>query len=179
MEYNPINIEKPEVSNTSSQTIIIIILSLLLLFSFLGINIFYIIGQGIDNLSHVLNPAMGKISDSTGTLLNITSDAVTNAAKTGLDITNASVQNIGNLLKTADDHLPQQYSEPSPAPSESPIHKPIGSQKSGWCLVGEFQEKRGCIAVTDQDKCLSGQIFPDQATCLKPNINALQTPNVY
>ena len=54
--------------------------------------------------------------------------------------------------------------------SENPIQKPISSGKSGWCLVGEYANKRGCIEVSETDKCMSGQVFPNQKMCLNPNI---------
>jgi len=41
-----------------------------------------------------------------------------------------------------------------------------------WCLVGEFNKKRGCVPVADETKCLSGQVFPNQAMCLNPTLTA-------
>lgn len=64
--------------------------------------------------------------------------------------------------------------EPSPDRSENKIQKPITSDKWNWCLVGEYQNKRGCIEITDTDKCMSGQVFPSQTMCLNPT----WTPNV-
>jgi hypothetical protein len=49
--------------------------------------------------------------------------------------------------------------------TENPIQKPIGAGKAGWCLVGEFQGKRGCALVDDRDRCTSGQIFATQQLC--------------
>ena len=163
----------PSSSGISTETIIIIILSTILLLSFLGTNVLTIFGDALDKLKVILNPAINQMSDSTGKLINTTSNVATNVAKTSLDITNASLHDVGDLLQNK-----HQVKDAEPSLSESPIQKNISASKSGWCLVGEYQEKRGCIAVTDQDKCLSGQIFPDQATCLQPNISALQTANM-
>ena len=58
--------------------------------------------------------------------------------------------------------------QPEPDTSVDPIQKPITSNKINWCLVGEYQGKRGCIEVDDTSKCMSGQVFPTQATCLNP-----------
>jgi len=63
---------------------------------------------------------------------------------------------------------PEMPIEPSPDSSENAIQKPISSEKWNWCLVGEYQNKRGCIEITDSDKCFSGQIFPSQKMCLNP-----------
>ena len=57
--------------------------------------------------------------------------------------------------------------EPSPDTTKNPIQNPISSKK-GWCLVGEYQGKRGCIEIGEYDKCLSGQVFPEEKLCLNP-----------
>jgi hypothetical protein len=56
-----------------------------------------------------------------------------------------------------------------------PIQNPVSSAKKSWCLVGEYQGRRGCIEITDQDKCISGQVFPEQKMCLNPTLS--QNPN--
>jgi hypothetical protein len=53
-----------------------------------------------------------------------------------------------------------------PSTTENPIQKPVSSSKSNWCLIGEYQGKRTCIEVKDYDKCVSGQLFPNQNDCL-------------
>ena len=74
-----------------------------------------------------------------------------------------------SLEETVQKNVPKT-SEPNPDHSSNPIQKPISADKSSWCLVGEYQNKRGCVAVTESDKCLSGQIFPNQAMCLNPTL---------
>lgn len=58
-----------------------------------------------------------------------------------------------------------------PDSTTNPIQNPIASSKVSWCLVGEYQSTRGCISVDDDSKCMSGQIFPDQQTCLNPTLS--------
>jgi len=53
-----------------------------------------------------------------------------------------------------------------PTESVSKIQNPISSNKISWCFTGEYQGKRGCVDVSDQSKCLSGQVFPSQQACL-------------
>jgi hypothetical protein len=166
-----------------------------LLLILVGINIFTILGNSVNNLANVFGPFiqnfMKALGYSTGTVINATSDTVSDVAKTSIDIAEGSVQNIGNLLisasgdsgnnngssaKSLEETVQQKNTptpktpEPTPDNSTNPIQKPISSDKSNWCLVGEFQNKRGCVAVTESDKCLSGQIFPNQAMCLNPTI---------
>jgi hypothetical protein len=58
--------------------------------------------------------------------------------------------------------------QPQPDTTTNPIQKPISSGKTNWCLVGEYQGRRGCIQISEQHKCLSGQIFPNQQMCMNP-----------
>jgi len=66
--------------------------------------------------------------------------------------------------------------EPKPDSGASSIQKSPSSKKSNWCLVGEYEGKRGCIEVGDQDKCMSGQVFPSQKMCLNPNFTKNPKP---
>ena len=115
----------------------------------------------------------------------------TDVATTGVEIAGGSVQSIGKLLidaskkgvapdakkslnssfdLSADDLDKPKRSldlEPSPDTTKNPIQNPISSKK-GWCLVGEYQGKRGCIEIGEYDKCLSGQVFPEEKLCLNP-----------
>ena len=181
------------------KTILILFLFAFLLLILLGINIFTILGNSVNNLSDVLGPFiknfMKALGYSTGTVINTSADTVSDVAKTSIDIAEGSVQNIGNLLisasgetqtpgastpappappaksleETVQKNTPKT-SEPNPDNSSNPIQKPISADKSSWCLVGEYQNKRGCVPVTESDKCLSGQIFPNQAMCLNPTL---------
>ena len=73
---------------------------------------------------------------------------------------------------------PSGPKEPQPDKTDNPIQKPISSGKSNWCLVGEYQGKRGCIAISDSDRCMSGQVFPSQQACLNPTFSQNVLPNM-
>jgi hypothetical protein len=187
---------KPTFSESSSSTmfsnnnIIIIILVVLLIFSFLGINILAILGNIFQNFVQIFGPMVSQILSifgyTTGTVLNKTADVVSDTAKAGIDIAEGSIQSVGNILRDASNpnvNENTKYSldnalnnsnvssgEPNADSSENPIQKPISSGKQSWCLVGEYQGKRGCIEVNEHDRCLSGQVFPSQKMCLNPNL---------
>jgi hypothetical protein len=161
------------------KTILIFLLLFFLILTFIGINLFTILGNSLQDLSNVLSPFFINFTKafgySTGTVINTSADTVSNVAKTGIDIVDGSAKDIGNLFISAageDNPNPTnpKHTEPKPDDSTNSIQKPITSDKSNWCLVGEFQNKRGCVAITDSDKCLSGQIFPNQAMCLNPTL---------
>lgn len=183
-------------SSMFSKNNIIIILVVILSFSFLGINILTIFGNLVRSLINIFGPLITQILSifgyTAGTVINKSVDIVGDTAKTGIDITGGAVQSIGNILKgvsapavdiNAKNQLDQtlnlsslQVKNAQPDSTVSPIQNPIPSGKNGWCLVGEYLGRRGCISVTEQDKCLSGQVYPNQALCLNPNLS--QNPEV-
>jgi hypothetical protein len=66
---------------------------------------------------------------------------------------------------------PPAVEPPKPDAPENPIQKPISASKTSWCLVGEYKGRRGCIEIGEQDKCLSGQVYPEQKVCLNPALS--------
>lgn len=187
------------IGDIDSKTILILLLFFFLLISVLGINLLHILGNFLQYISDVLGPVINQfliaLGYSAGTALDKVSDVTADAAKVGIDIADGALNNIGGLLKgpgpgpgldpeDKSNNLPsppppppsqpQPPKEPSPDSSENAIQKPISSDKWNWCLVGEYQNKRGCIEITDTDKCMSGQVFPSQQMCLNPT----WTPNV-
>lgn len=183
----------PESSSSmfSNNNIIIIILVVLLIFSFLGINILTILGNIFQAFVQIFGPMVSQILSifgyTTGTVLNKTADVVSDTAKAGIDIAEGSIQSVGNILRDASNPNVNSKTktsldtalndgrilsgEPRADSSENPIQKPITSGKQTWCLVGEYQGKRGCIEVNEHDRCLSGQVFPSQKMCLNPTLS--------
>ena len=175
----------------SNKNAIIVLLIILLVFSFLGINILNILGNLMQSFIQIFGPLVSQILSifgyTTGTVLNKTADVVADTAKTGIDIAEGSIQSVGNILRDAskpnvDSRSKQSLdsalntkifnvNEPQPDSSTNPIQNPITSGKQGWCLVGEYQGKRGCIEVSEHDRCLSGQVFPNQKMCLNPTLS--------
>lgn len=171
----------------SNQLIIFVLLTLIIL-SFLGINLFTMFGSLIEIIVAIVGPFFAQVLSifgyTTGSVINKTADVVGDVAKTGVDVAEGSLQSVGSILKDAsrkhvdpsaasqlDNVLnvsPNRMNDPAPSPSESPIQKPITAGKTGWCLVGEYEGKRGCVEVGEQDKCMSGQIFATQNACMNP-----------
>ena len=44
------------------------------------------------------------------------------------------------------------------------------NKKSGFCYLGEDRGVRSCVDVTEEDTCLSGEVFPSQDLCVNPNL---------
>ena len=178
------------------KNVLIGVLVVLLILSFLGINLLDIISDIIKYIVSLFEPIVSQLLSllgyTAGNVLNKSADIVSDTGKVTLDIAEGTVQNVGNLMikasknnlnpntrakleKTLEDdidnnYLNTNYSMPENDVTENPIQNPISSNKNGWCLVGEYKNKRGCIEVTEQDKCMSGQIFPSQQICLNANM---------
>jgi hypothetical protein len=190
MDMNPSISSPAPTSETGgvNKTTIIIVLSALLLLSILGINIFLLLGegmnyagQGVNHVASILSPAvyqlLSTVGYASGTILEKTDDALVATSKTGIDIAGGAIKDVANLLKggaqgtTLSDAVNTsrtRHHEPSADSSINPIQKPITANKTNWCLVGEHQGRRGCIEVGEEEKCLSGQIFPTRQSCLNP-----------
>jgi hypothetical protein len=56
--------------------------------------------------------------------------------------------------------------------SYSSIQMSKSSSKSGWCFIGEDRGFRSCIQVGENDKCMSGDIFPSQEICINPKLRS-------
>uniref|UniRef100_A0A6C0JJ22 Uncharacterized protein n=1 Tax=viral metagenome TaxID=1070528 RepID=A0A6C0JJ22_9ZZZZ len=197
------NTNQPVTSNNTSNMFsdkngLILILLLLLLFSFLGINLLNIGGDFIQRVNVVFAPFVSRIlmtfGYTTGTVIDKTADVVTDVSKTGIDIAGGAAHSLGDLFIKASSGNPSGpidlektineavkktvIDEPKPDTTTNPIQKPISSAKTQWCLVGEYEGRRGCIEVTDQDKCLSGQVFPTQKMCLNPTYTNNMQPSL-
>ena len=186
--------KQSETNMFSNKNTIIMVLVFLLVFSFLGINILLIFGDVIKRIAQIFGPFFEKVlatfGYTTGTVIDKTTDAAIDISKTGIDIAGGVAYNIGDLFKQASDEKKdikldlgldlektvnepskkkeEKHEEPKPDTTKNPIQKPISSVKARWCLVGEYQGRRGCIEIADHDKCLSGQVFPTQQMCLNP-----------
>lgn len=172
------------------KNLIIVILVGLLIFSFLGLNLLLILGDFFQVVINLFSPLVSQIlaifGYTTGTVLDKSEDVVTSVAKTGIDIAGGTLDSIADILKNLsknnvdsearselDRALSSQGSsvlntQPEPDTSTATIQKPITSGKSKWCLVGEYEGKRGCVEVDDASKCLSGQVFPTLHSCMNP-----------
>jgi len=188
----PAVLNQPTFANTMTEpndimkNILILILAVVLIFSVLGVNLFTFIGNFLQEIIDIFNPTLQRIlSDlgyATGSLINTSSDAVTDISKTGIEIANGTFHEVGDLLKKAsgrniDDAINKGRNDRDivkPDHANSAIQE--SPNKMHWCLVGEYEGRRGCIEIGESDKCLSGQVFPNQKMCLNPTLSQNRVP---
>ena len=178
-----------------SKNYINLFLGALLVFSFLGINILAVSGNLLQSITNVISPIFSDIlyafGYTTGNIINKSADVVANTAKLGIDVADGVAHEVGDLLIPGDNNTKDERevivktdiievkkpdiivtdNAPKSDKSENPIQNSIASNKMSWCLVGEYESKRGCVSVTDADKCLSGQMYPSQQMCINPNFS--------
>jgi hypothetical protein len=164
----------------------------LVVFSLIGINLLLWSGNLLADISSSFGPAfkdlLSLIGFTTGSIINGSADVVANTTELGIDIAKGTTHSIGDLLINSShpglDESKQtslsevigiprfpQPQQPQPIQSSEPTMTPIGSYKpkAGWCYVGDFSGTRGCVEVTESDKCLSGMIFASKSKCLNPD----------
>lgn len=163
------------------RTLIIIILLILVAMTYFGINVMSIFGNAIQKGVDVASPAFSNflslVGYSTGTAINKTAEIASNAATGGVEIAEGATQSIGNIIigdKAVGHKKYGAPNDPLPDSPEDSIQKSLSSAKTKWCLVGEYQNKRGCIDLSESDKCLSGQVFPSEEMCLNPALSKNQ-----
>lgn len=54
----------------------------------------------------------------------------------------------------------------------SSIQLSKNSSKSGYCYIGEDRGFRSCLAVSNGNECISGDIFPTEKLCINPNLRS-------
>jgi len=170
------------------KNLIIIILVILLAFSIIGINLIQSMSGIVDYIGDILRPLIGSFLSAfayiIGVTLNTTTDVIGDTAKTGIDIAEDTLQSVGNILidaskrdvvtevseKIERSSGDEPKNEPEPDSGETSIQNPITAKKTNWCLVGDQNQRRSCASVQDAEKCMSGDIFPTQESCLNPNL---------
>ena len=63
----------------------------------------------------------------------------------------------------------EENTEPLPDDAMSSTQR-NGTGKAGYCYIGEDRGFRSCISVSENDTCMSGDIFPSQEICVNPSL---------
>ena len=178
---------QPESFFTYTHTLIIVLV-ILLIIAILAIISLTVPVNIFEHIKWFFLKILSYFGYATGSIINKTADVTTDITKLGIDIADGTVHSIGNLLKNPSiphidndakmrfdntlnlSNISNRGPEPSHDNASNPIQNPIATSKSNWCLVGEYDGKRGCVEVGESDKCISNQLFPSQQLCLNPTL---------
>ncbi|MEX0598475.1 MAG: hypothetical protein WD512_18480 [Candidatus Paceibacterota bacterium] len=194
MELNPTPSATGEVSSGSGffSGKIFRYLLIILILSFLGINIFSYLGNVTHFFANIFGPIFVSISKFLGISIGETTKVVTGVAatgiKTGVDVAAGTITTSANVLEKAltggysknniDNSLDTALRNEKNRPKTDPMPDEAGSgtqsnktsKKSGFCYIGEDRGFRSCVRVNEDDECLSGDIFPTREICINPNL---------
>jgi hypothetical protein len=173
-----------DMSASSSKNLLILVLIIILILSLLGINVFILFGNVVQHFINVFSPlfsnALAGFGQASGTVIKSGTNVIADTSKTGIDILSGTVNSVGDLLikSSGENNTLNSLNQPpvlareppKPAESTSPILNNPSVNKNKWCLVGEYNGTRGCIRISDSDKCMSGQVFPSQQLCMNPTL---------
>jgi hypothetical protein len=172
---------------------------IILIFSFLGFNIFTFLGKGTDQANTILEPILNVFRSifggATSQIVDVTAEggkAVTNTAASVVNDTlnaaqkvanqpsNTTVSELKNLDSSQINTLNKALNSAAPITtktgeyqeddSASSIQR--GTSKGGWCYIGEDRGFRTCGQVGPNDECMSGDIFPSNEICMNPSLRA-------
>ena len=121
-----------------------------------------------------IQQSVGPIATS-GTSIGISSVPEGQMATSSLPVQNKIQQSGANIDRWQQDSLAKaldnakQTEDIKPDDSRSSIQT---TGKSGWCYIGEEQGIRTCSEIGVNDVCMSGDVFPNQAICMNPNLRA-------
>jgi hypothetical protein len=183
------------IKNIGITTWIIIIL----VFSFLGFNIFTFLGKGTDQANTILQPFINifrsifgettsQIVDVTAeggkavtkTAASVVTDTLNAAQKVANQPSNTTVSELKNLDSSQINTLNKALNSTAPLTTttgeyqedDSASNIQRGTSKGGWCYIGEDRGFRTCAQVGPNDECMSGDIFPSNEICMNPTLRA-------
>lgn len=119
----------------------------------------------LESLIKFVRSVIASFSYSSGQILESGAETVKTVGGATLSVGTDVLDDIADLLKgQPGTNKVMPITEPRPTPPENPVQ---GTQTQ-WCLVGEYKGQRSCLETTDNEKCLSGQLFKDRNKCINP-----------
>jgi hypothetical protein len=164
---------------------------IIIILTFLGVNVFLYLAQGSEFIASLLNPLLGTSLGVAGETVDVAAEG----GKSAVDIV-GSIAKIGLLETQTVAKKAKNYNELSSAkldfglpdvPDNNTLNRNIntkrnkeknvgtyeGNDTSGqWCYVGEYNGIRNCRQLEKGDVCMSGNIFPNRDICINPSLRA-------
>ena len=159
----PTVFKNPKALDTSSSGFWIKILLLLLFISLLGLNLYYYLTEGVTLITKFFGDGLENTEE------NVEKGAET-IEKALEEKKDQDEYDPSELEKTLNE--PRGKNEPTPSPDLSNEADIQLAKKAGYCYVGTLNKKRTCIEIDEDDKCMSGDIFPTRDICMNPNIRS-------
>tara|TARA_B100001769_G_C22112412_1_gene602247 strand:- start:7331 stop:8005 length:675 start_codon:yes stop_codon:yes gene_type:complete len=164
---------------------------IILILAVLGFNLFRYLGILTDTTVEVVKPIARVVGKTSGDVIKQTAvvsgegtkglvDVASGTIVSGVDVLQQNINNSNtrnNLIRDNIDNKNKQdeeYYKPSnnfiPIPDDAGSTTQSSQNKAGYCYIGEDRGFRSCIRVSENDTCMSGDIFPTEALCINPNL---------
>ena len=127
----------------------------------------YNIGETVRQTAEVSDAGVKSLSSAIPTTVDNSVDILEEKTQLNKSSTTQSVNN--NRQNNTSNQDPNQ--DPEPIQTSDQTNRP-SSRKSGYCYIGEDRGFRSCIKVGNNDKCMSGDIFPTEEICINPSLRA-------
>lgn len=154
--------------------------ALLLILALLGFNLFTYLGIATDKTAQQIQPIASTAGKSTSSAIKQTvnvgaegtkqfADVAAGSVTSGLEILEKGLNNPDKIAneRMLKDALAKQH-EPIADDIDSPAQ--VKNSKAGFCYIGSDRGVRSCIRVGEDDRCMSGDIFPTKDLCINPNL---------
>jgi hypothetical protein len=141
---------------------------------FFGIVTGQVVDVSAEGAKAVVNTTAGAVDTGLTAVQNVTP----NNAKSSVPAVPVSQQNQQDIMsqntlnKALNSSQSQQPNNNDYEADDATSNIQGGAPKPGWCYVGEDRGFRTCAQVGVNDKCMSGDIFPNQELCINPNLRA-------
>ena len=156
----------------------------------MGFNIFVYLAKGTQTITDIFSPIINKFvsifASTTKQVVNVSAEGAKTVVNTTANTVDAGLSEVQNITAPSSlksepitNDVPYQNrtikhqmlaNEYSADDSTSTIQS--GSQKSGWCYIGEDRGFRSCAEVGINDTCMSGDIFPSHEICVNPTLRS-------
>lgn len=158
----------------------------------LGINIFAYLSEITNFLARTFGPLFGKVAnqsinmatEATQNTLQTSSEgaqklisSVSHGAKSGLGELEEAIDgkviknNIdGRQIHISPEKKVQNVIDQDAEEIETALTGKIKGQPIGFCYIGTDRGYRSCVKVGEEDKCMSGKIFPTKEVCISPSL---------
>ena len=140
---------------------------------FFGDTVGQVVDVSAEGAKTVVNATAGAIDTGLSEVQQITPNTASSSVSSVPVTKNQSDLMSNNSLNKA---LNTSQSSQSPnneyQADEASSNIQSGPPKSGWCYIGEDRGFRTCAEVGPNDKCISGDIFPNQDLCVNPSLRA-------
>ena len=166
---------------------------IILVFSFLGVNVFLYFAKGTDVLSDLLAPIIGTSVATVGETVDIAAEGAKSVVGTAEDVAKIGLLETQAVARKAKDYdrlkgsqIDLHIKKPDFLDTNT-LNRAINTKRSKeenvgtydgtevggkWCYVGEYNGVKSCRQLDEGDTCMSGNIFPNKDICINPTLRA-------